>query len=57
MMPVTSPPLIEHGVGDRAHQADRAAAVDQPDAVFGENGAELAGASTKRGSVPGPEPQ
>ncbi len=33
----------EHGLGDCAHQADRAAAVDEPHAVFGEDLAEFFG--------------
>ena len=32
--------VIEHGLGDRAHQADRAAAIDEPDVVVGEELAE-----------------
>ena len=33
--------VFEHGFGERAHQADRAAAINQPDAVLGEDFAEL----------------
>ena len=33
--------VVEDGFGDRAHQADRAAAVDEPHAVLGEDFAEL----------------
>ncbi len=40
MMPVTSPPCSSTAFGERAHQADRAAAIDQPDAVLGEDFAE-----------------
>src|SRR5260221_10791150 len=32
--------VIENGFGDRAHQADRSAAIDQPDVVLGEDLAE-----------------
>ena len=32
--------VIQHGTGDFTHQADRAAAVDEPDAVFREDGSE-----------------
>ena len=32
--------MIEHGFGDRAHQADRAAAIDQANIVFSEDPAE-----------------
>src|SRR6201999_1651178 len=35
--------MIEHGGCDRAHQAERAAAIDQADCVLGENLAERAG--------------
>ena len=43
MMPVTRAAVVEHGVGDRAHHADAAAAIDQADAVLGEDCAEGAG--------------
>ena len=32
--------VVEHRLGDRAHQADRAAAIDQADAVLGQDGSE-----------------
>ena len=35
--------VIQRGVGDRAHQADRAAAIDQPDVVLGKSLAERDG--------------
>ena len=57
MMPVDLAAVLEHGVGERAHQADRAAAIDEPDAVFGKDLAEFCAASTKAGSVPGLDPQ
>jgi hypothetical protein len=34
---------IEHGHGDFAHHADRAAAINEPDSVVGEHLAEFAG--------------
>ena len=50
--------VLEHGVGELAHQADRAAAIDEADAVLGQDLAERrARPATKAGSVPGPEPQ
>ncbi len=49
--------VFEHGLGERAHQAGRAAAIDQPDIVFGEDFAEARAVSTKAGSVPGLDPQ
>ena len=42
MMPVTSPPWSSTALGDLAHQADRAAAVHQADAVLGQDLAERA---------------
>ena len=42
MMPVTSPAVVEHRLGAGPHQADRAAAIDQPDAVLGQDLAEPA---------------
>ena len=32
--------VVEHGFGDRAHQPDRTAAIDQPDAAFRQQSAE-----------------
>ena len=43
MMPVTWPPWSMTDIGDRAHQADRAAAIDQADVVLGQDAAEGAG--------------
>ena len=40
MTPMTSPPWSSTDVGDRAHQPDRAAAVDQADALLGEDSSE-----------------
>ncbi len=42
-MPVTWPPWSITEFGDGAHQADRAAAIDQPDIVFGQDLAKAAG--------------
>ena len=41
MMPVTAPLAFFHGVGDLAHHADGAAAIDEADAVLGEDRAEV----------------
>ena len=42
MIPVTWPPALEHGMGDRAHQAEIAAAIDEAYVVLRENPAEMA---------------
>ena len=43
MMPVTLPPAAQRAVGDRAHDALGAAAIDQPQAGFGDGAAERCG--------------
>ena len=43
MTPITWPPLFEHAVGQRAHQAGPATAVDEGQAAPGEGLAHLAG--------------
>ena len=54
MMPCTSPPFLQHGAGDLAHHAVAAAAIDQADAVLGEDFAEIAGGLRRRpGWCPG----
>ena len=40
--PVTDPAVVEDRFGERAHQADRPAAIDEPDAVLGQDPAEAA---------------
>ena len=57
MMPVTLAAMIERGFCDRAHQPDRAAAIDEADVVLGKNLSERDRGLTKWGLVPGPEPQ
>jgi len=49
--------VFENGIGERSHQADRAAAIDQPHAVIGEDFSEIARRFDKAGSVPGLDPQ
>ena len=43
MMPVDLAAVVEHGVAPVAHHADGAAAIDQADAVLGQDRAEGAG--------------
>ena len=62
MTPTTSPPLLEDGVGDRAHQPDVAAAVDEAEAAAGDRRSEPLGVveelrrSTDVGSAEDPDP-
>ena len=49
--------MVEDRIRQRAHQADRPAAIDQPDAVLGQDSSEPRAASTKAGLLPGPEAQ
>ena len=45
--------MIEHGFGDRAHQADRAAAIDEADVVLGKALPERDGGFHEAGIGPG----